>query len=660
MIVTLTLPRSGRHPTFSKLFLTGQTVGNCYGWCRNTNFKMRLYLLISFILLCISAHSQPHTPDFYLIDSLQLEELSQHDVELLDSMLLTYHEVEHDTAKIAVLLSLVDGLWDRPTWVQYNEIVFRKVEPQLELNLSPYLERFYLRSLALTIHSRGFNEHEQGRSAFALEYYFKALEIQEEQGFNHDALNTLLNIGSVYHGLDKKDVALRFFVRAYDLSEAEPEHPSLPYLYNNLAVLYDEQKNYEKSLQFQQLVLDFTQKSGQQGAMAMSLNNMGGVLLKLDSFERGIAYLDSALAIFLSMLDHQWIAYTYHKRGRGFFEQGEVERGLEDALLALEYAELANDLEPLRRASNLLHSIYQAKGEDELALAYYKQHILYRDSINDRKVQQEADRRELEYEYNRQKLADQQENEKQIAIAEVEKEQQKTISWIMIGGMSLVLIFALMLIHRLRMTRQQKRVIEKQNEERKILLKEVHHRVKNNFQVISSILRLQAYDENNEHLQAAFEDAINRIRSMAAVHELIYKEESFATISPEQYFKTMIASLEHTSARTIDYHVKSDVSQLNAQTLIALGITLNELITNSVKYGFTDAINDPRIDIQLKQSGENAILTYQENGIGFRHKKSEGTFGMELIDTVLEQIEGSMNLSSAPDWNTVVAVEFPV
>jgi two-component sensor histidine kinase len=216
---------------------------------------------------------------------------------------------------------------------------------------------------------------------------------------------------------------------------------------------------------------------------------------------------------------------------------------------------------------------------------------------------------------------------------------------IKIGVISFVLILGLALImsKRLKYLKRQKAIIDKQNNERKFLLMEIHHRVKNNFQIICSMLKLQSFDENNEVVEKAFEEAINRIHAMSNVHELIYQQEQFSLINSMEYFKLLVNSLKKSSGNNnIEFKLDSSIESLSLPVLINLGISVNEFVTNSLKYAFDDSIDQPIISIKLYEENNNKVLEYIDNGIGFKGERKKTSFGMELIESIIEKIDGEL------------------
>src|SRR5690554_3032687 len=163
----------------------------------------------------------------------------------------------------------------------------------------------------------------------------------------------------------------------------------------------------------------------------------------------------------------------------------------------------------------------------------------------------------------------------------------------------LLAIFLFIFYYRFKTTKEQNKIITKQSEERKLLLQEVHHRVKNNFQIVSSMLRLQSYNFEDEELRKNFNEAVNRINAMAIVHDIIYRQEKFKDIDAANYLERVVQALHKTGDKRINIEVDAEHIPFRIETLINLGIALNELITNSFKHAFDEETVNPTIKISL-------------------------------------------------------------
>lgn len=205
-------------------------------------------------------------------------------------------------------------------------------------------------------------------------------------------------------------------------------------------------------------------------------------------------------------------------------------------------------------------------------------------------------------------------------------------------------------------------LIETQRDEKEILLKEIHHRVKNNMQVIISLLSIQSGYTKDEAALALFDEAKNRIRSMALIHEKMYQTGDLARIDFQDYIMALTNDLIDTYAINTDIFldIKIDKVKFGIDTLIPLGLLLNEVISNTLKYAFKDR-DKGRIIIHLLLNEEMNLYTLivGDNGIGMPQEmfdKEEGSLGMELIKIFTTQLDGE--IERLPDEGTVFKIVF--
>lgn len=181
-----------------------------------------------------------------------------------------------------------------------------------------------------------------------------------------------------------------------------------------------------------------------------------------------------------------------------------------------------------------------------------------------------------------------------------------------------------------------------------ILIKEIHHRVKNNMQIISSLLNMQRNDQKNDSVVAALDESKRRIQSMALVHQKLYETEDLSHIKVKEYIEQLVDSVESTLTQNTTAPIKNinvpDDWVFNIDTMIPLGLILNELITNSYKYAF-EINKENSISVSISQKGPYFQLTYSDNGTGIPDEidfKNSGTLGLELIHILTEQLEGKI------------------
>ena len=187
--------------------------------------------------------------------------------------------------------------------------------------------------------------------------------------------------------------------------------------------------------------------------------------------------------------------------------------------------------------------------------------------------------------------------------------------------------------------------------EKEILLKEVHHRVKNNLQIISSLLRLQSDYIQDERALASFKDSQNRIRSMALIHEKLYQSKDLVRIDFAEYLRDLTSNLLHSYAANVrEITLNIDVGEiwLTIDTAISCGLIINELVSNSLKHAFPNASSENKVEIVLRPISDNNFrLIVSDNGVGFPQDidfQNTESLGLQLVCTFVEQLEGTIDL----------------
>ncbi len=187
--------------------------------------------------------------------------------------------------------------------------------------------------------------------------------------------------------------------------------------------------------------------------------------------------------------------------------------------------------------------------------------------------------------------------------------------------------------------RKEKETISKQDEEKTILLQEIHHRVKNNLQVIISLLRLQSNQLETKEAKQSFTEAINRILSMALIHQKMYEKDSLSTINLEDYISSLMQGIINANATNQDIKVEKKIAidYVGTKTIVPLALLMNELISNSVKHAF-DKEGIIRITI-APDSADYFLFDYFDNGT-WKENESKN-FGLQLLEVFTDQLEGT-------------------
>ncbi len=199
----------------------------------------------------------------------------------------------------------------------------------------------------------------------------------------------------------------------------------------------------------------------------------------------------------------------------------------------------------------------------------------------------------------------------------------------------------------LQRVRNEEKIMESLRE-KKLLLREIHHRVKNNLQIISSLLNLQSQYMKDEETQSVFIESKNRVKSMALIHEKLYRSSSLAHIDFEDYVESLVENLIY-SYMDVSASIKTEIDvkdiYLNIDTAIPCGLIINELVSNSLKHAFPDSKGTIKIKMRRKE-GE-CLLKVCDDGSGFPKEidfKNTESLGMQLINSLVIQLDGNIEM----------------
>lgn len=211
--------------------------------------------------------------------------------------------------------------------------------------------------------------------------------------------------------------------------------------------------------------------------------------------------------------------------------------------------------------------------------------------------------------------------------------------------------------------KRQQAEIERALAEKETLLKEIYHRVKNNLQVISSLLNLQLRTLGPGAARDALVDSIQRVRAMALVHEKLYQSKNLASVAAITYLRELASQLASGTGlreRGIELCCEGDAIELGPEIAVPLGLVVNELVGNAIKHGFP-AGRKGRIGVSLRDQRSSLRLEVKDDGVGFRVEEQEGrqTLGLTLVRMLCRQLDSRFELQSTPGQGTTATLDLP-
>jgi len=567
----------------------------------------------------------------------------------------------NDTILAKAYLQLSEELYvsDPDTVIYLCEKVTLITTSGLSSNPSEKVKRSLLISKAGALNNIGAIYFNEGDIVNALEYFHQSLKVEEQIG-NKDGIGTSLNnLGYIYlqHGDDEQ--ALKYFNQALDLRIEINYKEGIASTLNNIGLVYYGQDDITKTLEYFKKSLLIEEEIGNQQGLASGYANMAALYKKQGNVEKAIQQYKKALSISEELNNRRHQTLVLHNIGIIFYNEDNLVRAKEYALKSMELAKDSGYPKNISDASSLLSKIYEKQGKGNKALEMYKVFITMRDSLNNTAAQNAIIEQKLQYEFDKKEALAAVEFEKEIAITTAEKNKQTVIIWGVSIGLILIITFAVIIWNRLRITNSQKQVIQNKNKENELLLGEIHHRVKNNLQVISSLLSLQERNITDETAKAAILDGKERVQSMGLIHKMLYQQNNFSGINMSEYIEKLISGLLDSFGKSSDdfelnYNIK-DIN-LDVDTAIPLGLIINELVVNALKHAYAKT-NEPRVNINLQEVNNQLVLQVEDNGTGeVNDVQSSESFGMKLVNSLSRQLSGTIDLEQRDGLRFKIAI----
>jgi two-component sensor histidine kinase len=451
----------------------------------------------------------------------------------------------------------------------------------------------------------------------------------------------------------------------------------MTYSLNNIGVIYQDKGEYDTALEYHKRALKIKTELNDSVGIAYSLNNLSIIYTELKNFDAAFKNLNLSLKILEKLGDKKNISFTLQAIGNTYFSQQNFRRALDYFSEGLLVAEKIGAREEVKNAHRNISNTYSKLNDYKNAYEHFK--VFY--ALNDSLLNLENSSRiaELQAKYEtEQKNREIELLANKSQVEELRADRESTYKWIFLGVAAAAIlilagIFSLYLINRKnsKFLAQQKSEIEKKNaflqqllNDKEVLFKEIHHRVKNNLQIISSLLNLQSGTVTDKKVLEILRQSQSRVNTMAILHKKLYQAEDLSNIPFLEYASHLTSSISdsmNSNSCPVKLNLKGDSSiRFNVDTAIPLGLILNELVTNSFKHAFKSK-DSGVISIELTNRGDNYfVLKVVDDGIGLPEKSTWAKFhslGLVLVETLVKQLHGRMNTSHENGAQFII--EFP-
>ena len=456
----------------------------------------------------------------------------------------------------------------------------------------------------------------QSKFEMGLEYGLKSVSIFEERGINDlDYDFTLYVIGNNYLALNDYEKALNYFNHSIAIGERYGFYNNLSDVYISLIDLNSYLNNFKNAEEAGINAVKYAELLENNFMIMRSWLSIGKMQNLQGKFSTAIKSLQKSIEVATSDFgDQYYLSQVYEALGRAYVGSHDYKGAYE----------------AFAQYDTLKKEIFTAEADKRISIIQTEFDVAKKEST--------------------------------IQIQETKIEQQRSSQKLIIIIATLLFVLLAVLYITYKKNENKNKLLQKQNKEKEFLLKETHHRVKNNLEIVSSILALQSEQMQNVNAIDALQESQNRVLSMSMIHQKLYQGENIGTIEMKDYFINLGSHILDSfgAEDRVVLECAMETLELDLDTAIPLGLIVSELLTNALKYAFPDN-RKGKIKINLQEKDIHTLkLKIEDNGIGKKSgEKIKGTgFGTQLVELLTQQLSGKITQESKK--GTSISFEFKI
>jgi two-component sensor histidine kinase len=524
------------------------------------------------------------------------------------------------------------------------------------------------------LHELAFNYRENSQYDEALTQAFLAKNILKlHSDSTLQALNEYM-LGGLYFEKDNYNEAIRHYLLAVPKLERLKMYDKYAYGLNGLGNVYSFAGKPKEAIFFYERALKAIEKTDNQRLHAATYNNFGNFYFRQKDYEKAIRFLQKAEELFIAAGLENDLTNIYFNYGVIHRDRKNYPEAIRNFNRCIQISKQSDLYEDQLSSYKELENIYKLQNSYEKAYAYADTVRDITEKIHSQNVERTVSELETRFkleEKNQQLAAKQQE----IFLDEQKINAETTAIILLVCCLALLTGFFILVFYAWKKNKNKNESLNRQNaeitkskekinkalSEKETLIKEIHHRVKNNLQVISSLLNLQVSSNSNEEVIKELNVAKDRIHAISLVHQKLYSGNNFEKINIAEYINDIVLQQKIALEKNvkIETFVEADSIRFNLNTSIPVGIILNELITNCFKYAFRNR-TEGQIHISIhRQEDLTYLLLVKDNGIGFPagfNLEQLSSLGMEIILSLAGQIDGTVRCYN--DGGACVEIRF--
>lgn len=597
--------------------------------CHRQSGLIRLMMKIVrllFVLLIIAIGGFSQSLD--LLDSLKKE---------LDTKELS------DEKKVYLLLKLSYAFRNEPSKeLAYGKEALRLAQKTGRKNLEAYAYQYI-----------GDSESNLGNRLEGIEALINSANRFRELNMNKNLASTLASIGFLFSTEKDLPNSIKYNKQALNSFAEIQDSFFIASIEGNIGETYRLMNMLDSAEYYSNLALVNLNQIGngdfvriEQGEKTM-IGNLGMIHLQQGKLDQARGELTQALAFFEQKQDPYRTSVYQSEMGKLLILEGETDEGEQLINESLEMAQAAELKDQIRDFNLQLSTFYESQHQFEQALYHFKQYKNYDDTLknveNVRKLEQQQSHFELT------------KKEEEIDNLNRINKLQRVLSFILFGSAIVFLVLMGVLLQANTKVKkvnvqilEQKLLVEQREKEKALLLRELNHRVKNNLQMVASLLSLHARQLKGHPAAEALMAGKYRVEALTLIHQKLYRDDIDTKIDIKDYIEELSQNLVMNFGQQFHLELKLNSLIMKIDKAIPLGLIINELVTNSLKYGAIE--NEiPVLEIGINDEGQNVQIVIADNGKGlpenFDFRKSN-SFGLKLVHSLVKQLGGTIDCQS--------------
>ena len=487
----------------------------------------------------------------------------------------------------------------------------------------------------------------------------EAVLLSEKSKNTKSQMIVLRLLGNAYYNLSNYDSQLQSYKKAFEIAKEAQDTAMQIVFYNSIGYAYKLKnklnlalENYNKGLQLYKK----SKPANLERPYANLLGNSGLIYTEMGNYKEALKCFKVSKKVRLSLNHLGHIAGSDLDIAELYEKQHQLDSAIFYNNQAIARVKIIDGKEWILRGFKNLSKIYEKQYRFKQALYYKKKEdSLHKLMINVSALKKQS-YLQAEIDYEKRMIA--LNKEKEILSQEISNKFVMGVIGIFLLLISIVVIW--LVSQKNKKIKQVNKKLSAGNKEKEVLLKEVHHRVKNNLQLVSSLLSLQSKTVANKKVQQILLEGTDRIKSMSLVHQRLYEKGKYTDIEFKSYTTQVVENLiaSYKIKNSIQFNIHA-IEVIDIDFAITLGLIINEAITNTLKYNRKR--KNLKIEISFVKTAQKYTLKIKDNGVGFdvAAAQQKNTLGLRLISILTNQLEGNMQVLSEKNKGVAYNITIP-